>query len=405
MTSQLILYLAIRGLSGGGKMANPRTVQGARFASEDLTGPAKARIANTYDNEVDLANIESAYDSLTTWQKINADWTGASLAFVRGDADLTISRLQSTAKDAPEPNAIPDKGEEFVELHTNWDELRTEDSETTTRVWRVVAHHSEDARVVQESLDRVHECGRIAVGWGQIGDLRTLNPANLSDLQHAIQAAYPHLHNAMNGARSLWSFLYEMRKGDLVILSKKGFKRQLFQVDGGYEFGGSEGDDYFHQRPVREVQGLNGEEVWKRIGGLGPGSPYNTVIACASNLTSPDGPLEREATYSEGKKSDVIQTRRERDPGARKACLEAHGTCCSVCDLDFGKMYDGHGEGYIHVHHLNPLSEADGERKVDPIRDLRPVCPNCHAMIHWRGGNLPLEEVRELLANSRKRAA
>ncbi len=35
------------------------------------------------------------------------------------------------------------------------------------------------------------------------------------------------------------------------------------------------------------------------------------------------------------------------------------------------------GEGFIHVHHLKPLSEVGYEYRVDPIRDLRPVCPNC----------------------------
>lgn len=38
--------------------------------------------------------------------------------------------------------------------------------------------------------------------------------------------------------------------------------------------------------------------------------------------------------------------------------------------------------GIIHVHHLKPLHESIGIGIVDPSRDLVPVCPNCHAVIH-----------------------
>jgi len=37
---------------------------------------------------------------------------------------------------------------------------------------------------------------------------------------------------------------------------------------------------------------------------------------------------------------------------------------------------------------------------VDPVKDLRPVCPNCHAVIHLRGGCLSIEEVQELINNT-----
>jgi predicted HNH restriction endonuclease len=54
------------------------------------------------------------------------------------------------------------------------------------------------------------------------------------------------------------------------------------------------------------------------------------------------------------------------------------------------------GAGYIEVHHLRPLADAEGERPVDPAADLRPVCPNCHAMLHWRTATpREIEEVQE----------
>ena len=53
------------------------------------------------------------------------------------------------------------------------------------------------------------------------------------------------------------------------------------------------------------------------------------------------------------------------------------------------------GTGYIHVHNLKPLSEIKEEYKVDPINDLRPVCPNCHSMIHK--ANYSIEQLRDII--------
>ncbi|MGL4553488.1 MAG: HNH endonuclease [Gemmataceae bacterium] len=101
--------------------------------------------------------------------------------------------------------------------------------------------------------------------------------------------------------------------------------------------------------------------------------------------------------YSEGSAHRVEVNRYERDPQARSACIAVHGTSCCVCGFSFGTVYGPEAEGYIHVHHLHALSEAGGERVVDPMEDLRPVCPNCHAMLHLDGRGRSIEEVRQLL--------
>ncbi|NDJ12862.1 MAG: hypothetical protein EBY17_16960 [Acidobacteriia bacterium] len=87
------------------------------------------------------------------------------------------------------------------------------------------------------------------------------------------------------------------------------------------------------------------------------------------------------ALYSEGAQAKVLATRYERDPRARRACVSHYGTNCSVCDMSFGERYGERFSGIIHVHHVMPLSSTS-KRLVDPIVDLRPVCPNCHAVIH-----------------------
>lgn len=65
----------------------------------------------------------------------------------------------------------------------------------------------------------------------------------------------------------------------------------------------------------------------------------------------------------------------ERSPEARRRCIERHWTNCCICQFNFGTAYGEVAEGYIHVHHLRPLSKIGGEYVVDPVEDLRPVCP------------------------------
>jgi len=69
---------------------------------------------------------------------------------------------------------------------------------------------------------------------------------------------------------------------------------------------------------------------------------------------------------------------------------------CVVCGFESKAVYGPRAEGVIHVHHLKPLSEIGHAYKVNPVADLRPVCPNCHAVIHIGGGTLPLEKVKRM---------
>mgnify|MGYP003755013741 CR=1 FL=1 len=74
----------------------------------------------------------------------------------------------------------------------------------------------------------------------------------------------------------------------------------------------------------------------------------------------------------------------ERNSAARAYCIKKYGASCSVCGFDFREKFGEIGAGFIHVHHLRPLSEIGEGYKLNPIEDLRPVCPNCHAMLHQR---------------------
>ena len=74
----------------------------------------------------------------------------------------------------------------------------------------------------------------------------------------------------------------------------------------------------------------------------------------------------------------------KRNPQLRQLCIEAYGSKyeCLVCGMNFVTRYGEIGKEFIEVHHLNPISETDGEHEVNPATDLIPLCSNCHSMIH-----------------------
>lgn len=103
---------------------------------------------------------------------------------------------------------------------------------------------------------------------------------------------------------------------------------------------------------------------------------------------------ESEATtLPEGARRTVLVNLYERNPNARRKCIANWGLKCTVCSFDFRERYGELGEGFIHVHHLKPLGEIGEQYELNPIADLRPVCPNCHAMLHRRIPSLSLDEL------------
>ena len=116
-----------------------------------------------------------------------------------------------------------------------------------------------------------------------------------------------------------------------------------------------------------------------------------------SPINLPDEIPTPEAFF-EGASRRIAVNSYERNPRARKACIDYYGSTCFVCGFDFASRYMGIGDGFIHVHHLVPIASIGNDYTVNPIRDLRPVCPNCHAMIHRSPSSaLSIEDLQSLL--------
>jgi hypothetical protein len=104
----------------------------------------------------------------------------------------------------------------------------------------------------------------------------------------------------------------------------------------------------------------------------------------------------------EGAVREIRVNAYERNPQARRRCIEHYGARCTICGFDFAQIYGPTMDGFIHVHHLWALAEIGEAYEVDPVRDLQPVCPNCHAVIHSRSPALSLEDVREMIRAARR---
>ena len=111
--------------------------------------------------------------------------------------------------------------------------------------------------------------------------------------------------------------------------------------------------------------------------------------------------LSSSSSLIEGASLRVTVNIFERSAEAREQCVQHHGCACSVCRFDFGRAYGELGRGYIHVHHLTPLSAIGEQYAVDAVHDLRPVCPNCHAMLHRQEPPLSISDLQRIYTNDR----
>lgn len=81
-------------------------------------------------------------------------------------------------------------------------------------------------------------------------------------------------------------------------------------------------------------------------------------------------------------RAELIRRIRERDGGIT----------CSVCGLDFETRYGEFGEHLVELHQVEPLyqfsDEPFGEYVEPALEKVRPVCANCHRLLH-------ISEIRE----------
>lgn len=121
-----------------------------------------------------------------------------------------------------------------------------------------------------------------------------------------------------------------------------------------------------------------------------------------TNILNLDNELEN-TEYVDGKSYVQYGIKYERNQALRNEAIKIHGTTCKVCGFDFKAKYGELGEGFIEIHHLKPMFSINREIKVNPQKDLVPLCSNCHKMIH-RNAKQPLtiKELTQIVSHNSK---
>ena len=183
---------------------------------------------------------------------------------------------------------------------------------------------------------------------------------------------------------------YDQSREHIRLIEEEGYRLKTFPMQ--------RSDNADDEGPAK-IEGFTPELADKTLTKIGKAwyaadSSSSGPMALAEELPTPE-------KYSEGAKFSVTINAYERNPKARAACIAHHGHVCTVCGFDFSRVFGSLGEGFIHVHHVIPIGRIGKEYKIDPVADLMPVCPNCHAMIHRTEPPLIVEQLRSHIDKSK----
>lgn len=229
---------------------------------------------------------------------------------------------------------------------------------------------------------------RVVYYKGQIKD-RSYRPLRLSDKPHyfaiaTISSVYPD-PNAKRG--DLYAVVTDFQPFTEAVLAKNGenyFESIPSNRESNYWYDGV--------RPITE-------EIFEAIV---EHAKLGAVVVPEEKAVEEEGDyndsFESEATHLEGAKISYFTTKYERKPLLKNQAVKLHGTTCCVCGFNFKAFYGEYAEGFIHIHHLLPVSELGGEKPVNPATDLVPVCANCHSIIHRKKDRtLSIDELKEMI--------
>ncbi len=168
-------------------------------------------------------------------------------------------------------------------------------------------------------------------------------------------------------------------------------------------------DFKFKNTPLEEIPQNKARNYWRDGVRKISKEIYNKIVE-NSNMQRIDniqiytdneiGEEEYTSIEYEGGAKSVFSTKYERNKVLRDKAIKIHGYTCIACNFNFKDHYGQWGEGYIHVHHLKPVSSNSKIYKelVNPKTDLVVVCANCHSMIHRRKDKiLSINELKKII--------
>jgi len=185
---------------------------------------------------------------------------------------------------------------------------------------------------------------------------------------------------------------YPQSREHIRLVEEQGYKLFTFPIKFSDELKDDEG---YGPAKIEGFEPILSRKSLIRVGG----NWYASDNAIPESTTEELSPTNK---YVEGAAKTISVNAYERNGKARSICIAHHGAKCAVCDFNFETTYGAIGAGFIHVHHKVPLAEIRREYELDPIRDLIPVCANCHAIIHLVQPALTVEEMRKHFADAKK---
>lgn len=181
---------------------------------------------------------------------------------------------------------------------------------------------------------------------------------------------------------------FQQSRGHIRLVEDEGYTLKTFPM----EYSDARKDE--HGIGPATIKGFTpqlSDRILKKIGDAWYASDASDDIQLAEEIQTPE-------KYSEGAKATISINAFERSAKARRACIQHHGLNCAACEFNFETAYGSLGEDFIHVHHIVLIGAVGSEYSVDPVNDLIPVCPNCHAMIHRVNPPLTIEQLRHILS-------
>lgn len=180
---------------------------------------------------------------------------------------------------------------------------------------------------------------------------------------------------------------YEQSREHIKLIEEEGYKLMTFPMK--YSDANKD-EDGTGPAKIDGFEPKLTEKTLKRVGGKWYASDDTLGNLLPEEVETPE-------QFIEGASKTVSINTYERNSVARAKCLQHHGYLCAVCKFDFADFYGAIGDKFIHVHHVVPLSEIGKEYVLNPIEDLIPVCPNCHAIIHRTRPAMSVEQLKKHL--------
>jgi len=172
-----------------------------------------------------------------------------------------------------------------------------------------------------------------------------------------------------------------------------------------------EGNEYLEEIPENRISNYWRDGVRK----IEP-SVYNRILSKLTRseiIQRPSSPIvdgsklnDCSNTLESGREGSArvsYVTTYERSPVYRAQAIAIHGVNCKACGFNFESFYGEYAKDYIHIHHLQPVSELDAPQAINPLEDLVPLCANCHSIVHRRKGNtLSLDELIKMIEEAKE---